>query len=52
MYKTGSLVTSIVFDVEGASHLDFFSMARVVRDGTSYTDLYPGQTHNYFSIEG
>ncbi|XP_048746619.2 uncharacterized protein LOC125659113 [Ostrea edulis] len=50
LYKSGTQVAEVVFNGTGSTNTDWFSKNRVV--SSTWTDVTPTQTYNYFSIEG
>ena len=52
MLSGGSKVFTVTFTTAGADYMSWFDMSRVIPAETTYTDLYPGRSHLYFSIEG
>ena len=50
METNGIVDMYVIFDAIGSTSSTWMSMSRVV--ASSFTDLYPTQTHNYFSLEG
>ena len=50
MYKRDAEMVWVEFDGAGSSKIDFFTPGRVL--GSSYSDLTPAATYDYFSLEG
>ncbi|XP_056006780.1 uncharacterized protein LOC130050577 [Ostrea edulis] len=50
LYKSGTKVAEVVFNGTGSTNTNWFSGNRVV--SSTWTDVTPTQTYNYFSIEG
>ncbi|XP_052705342.1 uncharacterized protein LOC128181112 isoform X2 [Crassostrea angulata] len=50
LYKNGTKVAEVVFNGTGTSQESWFSPSKIL--SSSWSDVTPNQTYNYFSLEG
>ncbi|XP_062603632.1 uncharacterized protein LOC134265443, partial [Saccostrea cucullata] len=50
LHKSGTTVAEVVFNGTGTTNINWFSPDRIL--SSSWSDVTPSQTYNYFSIEG
>ncbi|XP_034329117.2 uncharacterized protein [Magallana gigas] len=50
LYKNGTKVAEVVFNGTGTSQVSWFSPSKIL--SSSWSDVTPNQTYNYFSLEG
>ena len=52
MLSGGSKVFQVTFSAGASDQTTWFSLSNIITGDTTYSDLYPGQTANYFSVTG